>query len=55
MENINPKCYKNKYKKICEIFKLQNEMRLKTKIFPYRLYPFDIDVCFKHQNTHAQC
>ncbi len=25
-------------------------MRLKIKIFPSKLYPFNIDVCFKYQN-----
>ncbi len=25
--------------------------RLQIKIFPCKLYPFNIDVCFKHQNT----
>ncbi len=26
-------------------------MKLKIKIFPCKLYAFNIDVCFKHQNT----
>ncbi len=55
MENLNPKCDKNKYKN-WQIFKLQNEMRLKIKIFSCKLYTFNIDVCFKHRNTsHTHC
>ncbi len=50
MENLNPKCNKNKYKN-CQILKLQKENETKTKIVPCKLYPFNIDVCFKHQNT----
>jgi hypothetical protein len=50
MENSNPKCDKNKYKN-CQIFKLQNENETKNKIFPCKLYLFNIDACFKHQNT----
>jgi hypothetical protein len=30
MENINPKCDKNKYKN-CQVFKLQNENETKIK------------------------
>ncbi len=26
-------------------------MRFKKKIFPSKLYSFNIDVCFKHRNT----
>jgi hypothetical protein len=50
MENLNPKCDKKK-NKIAKFFKLQKENETKTKIFPCKLYPFNIDVCFKHQNT----
>jgi hypothetical protein len=50
IENLNPKCDKNKHKK-CQILKFQNENETKKKIFPCKLYPFNIDVCFKHQNT----
>ncbi len=32
MENLNPKCDKNKYKN-CQIFKPQNENEIKNKIF----------------------
>jgi hypothetical protein len=49
MENSNPKCDKNKYKK-CQIFKLENENETKNKFFSCKLYPFNIDVCFKHRN-----
>jgi hypothetical protein len=27
------------------------KMRLRIKIFPSKLYPFMIDICFKHWNT----
>jgi hypothetical protein len=50
MENQNPKCNKNIYKKH-QILKLQNENETKLKIFPSKLYPFNIDVYFKHYNT----
>ncbi len=50
MENLNPKCDKNKYKK-CQILKLQMKMTPKIKIFPCKLYPINIDVYFKHRNT----
>jgi hypothetical protein len=50
MENLNPKCNKNKYKK-CQILKLQNENETKNKNLSFKLYPFNIDVYFKHQNT----
>jgi intein-encoded DNA endonuclease-like protein len=51
MENLNPKCDKNKYKKY-QILKLfQNENEIKNKIFTCKLYPFNIDVYFRHQNT----
>jgi len=29
------------------------KMRQKIKIFPYKLDPFNIDVCFKHRNTYC--
>ncbi len=48
MENLNPKCYKNKYK-LFQILKLQKENETKNKIFPYKLYPFNIYVYLKHQ------
>jgi hypothetical protein len=47
MENLDPKCDKNKYEK-CQILKFQNENETKIKIFPCKLRPFNIDVCFKH-------
>ncbi len=47
MKNLNPKCSKNKYKN-CQILKLRNENETINKIFPCKLYPFNIDVCFKH-------
>jgi hypothetical protein len=50
MENLNPKCDKNKYKK-CQILKLQNENEAKKiRILSCKLYSFNIDVYFKHQN-----
>ncbi len=30
---------------------LKIKMRPKTKIFPCKLYPFNIDIYFKHQNN----
>jgi hypothetical protein len=42
MENLNPKCDKNKYKKY-QILKLQNENEIKNKIFTCKLYPFNIE------------
>jgi hypothetical protein len=54
MENLNPKCDKNKYKK-CQILKLQNENETKNKkIFPCKLYPININVYFKHHNASLQ-
>jgi hypothetical protein len=51
MKNLNSKCDKNKYKS-CQIFIFKKmQMRLRIKIFPSKLYPFMIDVCFKHWNT----
>ncbi len=49
MKNINAKCDKNKYEN-CQIFKLQNENET-FFFFPCNLYPFNIDVHFKHENT----
>ncbi len=43
-QNLTPK------KKIAKFSNLKMKMRLKIKIFPCKLYPFNIDVCFKHQN-----
>ncbi len=49
MENLNPKC--EFLKKIAKFSNLKMKMRLKFKIFPCKLCPFNIDVDFKHWNT----
>ncbi len=50
MENQNPKCDKNKYKN-AKFSNFKMKMRQKIKIFPCKLYPFNIHVYFKHRNT----
>ncbi len=48
MKKLNPKF--DPKKKIAKFSNFKMKMRLKIKIFPCKLYPFNIDVCFKHQN-----
>jgi hypothetical protein len=50
MENLNPKCDQTNIKFV-KFSNLKMKMRLRIKIFPSKLYPFHIDVYFKHQNT----
>ncbi len=50
MENLNPKCDKTNIKFV-KFSNFKMKMRLRIKIFPSKLYPFNIDVYFKHQNT----
>jgi len=51
MNNLNPNCDKNIYKS-CQILKLKKWKWDKyLKIFPSKLYPLNIDVCFKDPNT----
>ncbi len=37
--------------RVVKSLNLKNENETKIKIFPPKLYAFNIDVCFKHQNT----
>jgi len=48
MENLNPKCDKTNIKFV-KFSNLKMKMRLRIKIFPSKLYPFNY--IFKHQNT----
>ncbi len=50
MENLKPMWQKNNIR-IAKFSNSQIKMKLKIKIFPCKLYAFNIDVCFKHQNT----
>ncbi len=50
-KTLNPKCDKNKNIRIAKFSNLKMKMRLRIKKFPSKLYPLNIDVCFKHQNT----
>ncbi len=46
MENLNPKC--NNFFLNAKFSNFKNENETKNKIFPCKLYPFNIDVYFKH-------
>jgi hypothetical protein len=48
MKNLNQKC-KKKEKRIAKFSNFKMRMGLKIKIFAYNLYPFNIDLCFKHE------
>jgi hypothetical protein len=50
MKNLKPKCDKKKEKELLNS-QTSKKKRQKKKIFPCKLYPFNIDVCFEHQNT----
>jgi len=53
IENLNPKCNKTNIRN-AKSSNLKMEMRPKIKIFPCKLYPFNIGVYFKHQNTSCK-
>ncbi len=50
MKNINQNATKTNMR-IVKISNFKMKMKLKIKIFPCNLYPFNIDVHFKHENT----
>jgi len=54
MENLNPKCNKKKEKRNAKFSNFKMKMRPKIKIFPCKLYPFNIDVYFKHSNKSCR-
>jgi hypothetical protein len=50
MENLNPKCDKTNIRN-AKFSNFTMKMRPKLKKIPCKLYPFNIDVYFQHQNT----
>jgi hypothetical protein len=51
MENVNPKYNQKKEKRKSQISNFKMKIKPKIKIFTCKLYPFNIDVYFKYQNT----
>jgi hypothetical protein len=50
MENLNPKCDKTNTRN-AKFSNFIMKIRPKLKKIPCKLYPFNIDVYFQHQNT----
>jgi hypothetical protein len=51
MKNLFTQNVTQKNIKVVKFLNLKMKMRLRIKILSFKVYPFHIDVCFKHQNT----